>query len=169
MSPDRPTYSVVLFFSSIDLLGLLALMSRTRTASHIVEPSRNMAPVHRYFSTTSIDIGSTGLMLTSHSQNSGLAPFTATEDEKPRCRICWEGLEEKPSAMPCGHYWCASCVRQACKSVRNESQWPIRCSKIFGSSCHISFNAAKPFLPHKEIQRLTPLIEEFESPKLGRS
>lgn len=144
-------------------------MSRTRTFPHILEPSLDMAPTYRYHSTTSVDIGSIDPMFTSFSQDSCPGPRTATETEKPRCRICWEELYEATTPMPCGHYWCAACVRQACNGVRNESQWPIRCSKIFGSSCCIPFDAAKPFLPDKEIQRLTPLIEEFDSPKLGRT
>lgn len=124
---------------------------------------------HQYYSTASLNVGSTIPMNASHLQNNGPEPLTAIKEGKPRCRICWEGLENEPSPMPCGHFWCASCVVQAYNSIRNESQWPIRCSKVFGYSCYISFDAAIPSLPDKEIQRLTPLIEEFDSPKLGRT
>lgn len=117
----------------------------------------------------SLDVGSTDHMLAWYSQDIGSEPITPTEIEKPRCRICWEELDAETAPMPCGHRWCRSCVVRACKGVRNESQWPIRCSSHFGTSCYISFDTVKPFLPHSEIQRLAPLIEEFESPKLGRT
>jgi len=128
-----------------------------------------MARTYRHYSSASIDVGSTRPMLSPYLRDSDLELLTATEEEKPRCRICWEELVGTPSPMPCGHHWCTPCIVKACHNVRNESQWPIACSRYFASSCFLTFDTAKPFLSNEEIQRLASLIEEFESPKLGRT
>jgi hypothetical protein len=86
---------------------------------------------------------------------------------KPKCRVCWDTLDEEIAPMPCGHYWCGSCITKAFASVKNESQWPVVC--IGWTSCSIPFDTAKAFLGHEEIRRLVPLIEEFDAPALGRT
>jgi hypothetical protein len=96
-----------------------------------------------------------------------LSPTTGNKERK--CMVCWENLDDKTAPMPCGHFWCASCIVQAFTSIRNESQWPVKCSSSFSSRCGISFDTAKPFLQDEEIQRLTPLIEEFNTPSLSRT
>lgn len=67
--------------------------------------------------------------------------------------------------MPCGHYWCASCIVQRFTKIRNQTEWPVRCHH---TKCIISLDTAKPFLRDEDIQRLIPLIEEFETAVMDR-
>lgn len=67
--------------------------------------------------------------------------------------------------MPCGHFWCSSCIVRRFTRIRNQTEWPVRCHP---TSCVISLETAKSFLQDEDIRRLTPLIEEFETAVMDR-
>ncbi|CAD0101060.1 unnamed protein product [Aureobasidium mustum] len=98
--------------------------------------------------------------------------LTATVQEKkpaqPKCTACWTELDESTTPMPCGHYWCSSCIVRRFTKIRNQTDWPVRCHQTVLTDCTISLDTAKPFLQDEDIRRLIPLIEELETPVMDR-
>lgn len=101
-------------------------------------------------------------------QNCSLQVPVNVEEEQPaqpKCTACWTELNESTTSMPCGHYWCSSCIVRRFTKIHNQTEWPVRCHH---TSCIISLDTAKPFLRDEDIQRLTSLIEELETAVMDR-
>lgn len=84
--------------------------------------------------------------------------------EQPKCTACWIDLDQSTIPIPCGHYWCSSCIVRRFTKIRNQVEWPVRCH----SGCTIPLDTAKSFLQDGDIRTLTPLIEEFETAVMDR-
>lgn len=85
--------------------------------------------------------------------------------EQPKCTACWTELDQSTMPMPCGHCWCSLCIVRRFTKIRNQTEWPVRCHH---TNCIITLETAKPFLLDADIQRLTPLIAEFETAVMDR-
>ncbi|KEQ95199.1 hypothetical protein AUEXF2481DRAFT_40468 [Aureobasidium subglaciale EXF-2481] len=115
----------------------------------------------QHFNTTQqYDNSQSGFGPQNHSSSHDSTPFEAR-----RCIICYEDIGSDIASLSCGHSWCIPCIMERFSSIQNQSSWPVRCCAGYV----ISFDFAKLYLSKREIQRLTPLIEELEMPYARRT
>jgi hypothetical protein len=148
---------VLSFFAFILVIILQDLLDPKLTVV-LLEPSCNMASTRP---TLLQDIITNRVEPAMNLFKNEIQSLKLTRNNNPAdrtCMICWECLDKETAPMRCGRYWCTPCIVQAFTSVRNQSQWPVRCSSNLISRCNISFETTKPFLSDPEIPQFWSVL-----------